>query len=121
MYTFPLSVLLSKSWRLYRTSPLWHFNTSTAKLHTYSEELSRHLLATPSLESGYGAKVKPLPRFGLDASTAVRIDVHRNNTQQGVEGEGERERAVGRRKKRERERERERERGRERGGEGGEK
>ena len=41
-------------------------------------------MATPSLENSYVAKVTALPRFGLDGSTAFRINVHQKTADQGV-------------------------------------
>jgi hypothetical protein len=79
------SVLMCKSWRLYRVSPLWQFETSSSRLSSYSQQLSRHLLAAPSLEANYStASITPLPRFGLDGSTAIKITVQHKSSRQGV-------------------------------------
>ena len=75
---------MCKSWRLYRVSPLWRFETSASRLRSYSQQLSRNLLAAPSLEASYTAAVTPLPRFGLDGSTAVKISILQKNSHQGV-------------------------------------
>ena len=75
---------MCKSWRLYRVSPLWRFESSSSRLSSYSQQLSRHLLAAPSLEASYTASITPLPRFGLDGSTAIKIAMQQKNSSQGV-------------------------------------
>ena len=72
---------MSKSWQLYRVSPLWHFKTGSSSLSSYSQQLSGHLQASPTLEANYIATITPLPRFGLDGSTALKICIHRKKSQ----------------------------------------